>query len=686
MRKSLLLLFILATVLFLISGCLNKKTNQSDQNTSQNIVSPIGPLLNPMKVLEEYWLSFAESHVGISSSTFQMPIPERPSLLGNEFLHSLLMYDPLNGSTLGFPTFPAYSDGILYQAAVFGGDKHYIRYSIGSQIPSSGVIQFFIYTPGFQPAYQFNFILNQPGFGGAAVGDIFLALWPNNVLVFGQWGPGWNYMYTSPLPLNQWVKITAVYGSLGMYLYVNDQLACSDLNRKIPLSSRPFYFGTTTFWGPETAFTGRLDEIISFSGTPEVKIIFPASGTVFEPNAEIALVGFGLNLIWTKQGIPIGTGNIVKTILPPGEHLITLSGQNAIGQPGSDNITITVALPGSLKIVQPANNSQFNFGETVTFVGEKIGEVTNIEWHSSINQVFANTLVASFSSLSPGTHTITLRGISGGGQPLSNSITIVIQPLVIEISFNPREVRPTGVPNAVPTTVTVTVTSNGQPVSNHPVNATATAVANSGGHLHDGNRPIGTFAPTTGDTLANGVFTTTYTPSQFGGTETIIIRSGLYPNVQATRDLTVRVPDLELLPETDYYVQIGGTIHHPGPPMQEVDNTNHWGRPDVNQAIQQLARDFNAMYRVRPPIADLLQFNDISLPNGGVFDINGMWATNYHADHREGINVDFNHRPLNNEQRDWLWDQITDSFDEEPHPHPRPPAETHWHLIYARPL
>ncbi|MDD5486628.1 MAG: hypothetical protein PHW65_03650, partial [Dehalococcoidales bacterium] len=297
---------------------------------------------------------------------------------------SYLMYDPLDGFTQGIPYFrDRYVDGVLNQSAYINGSGYNIQYGVGSQIPTSGAIQFYIYTPGFQTAVNGNIIFTQAGYGGATRGDIHLLILPSNQLWFGQWpGSGngyWNQLISLPLPLFQWVKITVVYGTLGMYLYIDDQLAATDLTRKIPISLRPFYFGTIRFWGTETAFLGLLDEISTFAGDPQIKIVSPASGTVFTSTDEIGFVGFGLNMTWYRQGIPIGSGNIVKTILPPGEHEITLSGLDVIGRPGNDNITIVVesevevtsvaAVPPILWLDSAAAGSGVVFRATTTDTG-----------------------------------------------------------------------------------------------------------------------------------------------------------------------------------------------------------------------------------------------------------------------------------------------------------------------------
>ncbi|PKK88218.1 MAG: hypothetical protein CVV64_19660 [Candidatus Wallbacteria bacterium HGW-Wallbacteria-1] len=278
----------------------------------------------------------------VSESLTSPVLSSSINMLGST--QSYLMYDPLDGSTQGSQNFSGYFDGILNQAAVFNGAQNYLQYSSDTQIPRSGAIQFYLFTPGFYPAINGDIIFTQAGYGGASRGDIHLLLLPTNRLWFGQWpartGDYWNRL-ESPLPFFQWVKITVVYGTFGMYLYVDDQLAASDLTRQIPMSLRPFYFGTRRFYGTETAFTGLLDEIITFT-EPQVKIITPVSGTIFTTTGDREFVGTGIGLTWYHQGVPIGSGNIAKINLSPGEHEITLSGQDFIGQPNSHTITVSV--------------------------------------------------------------------------------------------------------------------------------------------------------------------------------------------------------------------------------------------------------------------------------------------------------------------------------------------------------
>ena len=75
----------------------------------------------------------------------------------------------------------------------------------------------------------------------------------------------------------------------------------------------------------------------------------------------------------------------------------------------------------ALKITAPINGSEFQAGDPITFVGEKVGNITNIQWSSDLEGGIISSDFPTFttSSLRPGTHTITLSGIVGGGPPVS---------------------------------------------------------------------------------------------------------------------------------------------------------------------------------------------------------------------------------------------------------------------------
>lgn len=239
------------------------------------------------------------------------------------------------------------------------------------------------------------------------------------------------------------------------------------------------------------------------------------------------------------------------------------------------------------------------------------------------------------SSLSIGSHTITISGLSSNGQALTDLINISVEPFLFDIVITPDEVRPTGTTNSTAALVNITVTSAGRPISGQNFIATVTSVLHSGCHNHNGAKPVGVFSNTVNTTDINGAFATNYTPSSFGGSETIRIISALLPTASDSRNITTRVPSLVLLPASGDYDQVGGTANHPGPPMPNESNTNHWGTQALIDSIIDLATAYNNRFANGPNLG----FNDMSLPFGGLFDINGNWATP-HRTHREGHNVD----------------------------------------------
>ena len=162
--------------------------------------------------------SFSPLFGQIATDSFSSIGSGTPSILSNDgllpqtrSLSSAYFHDGLDGSCLGASAFSSYTQGVLGQAARFSGTLDRIGYAVGSQIAGSGFISFYFYSNGYRPSYGgCNWIFTQAGFGGAARGSIQLMLNANNQLLYSQHVSGWNYMTTEAIPLNTWVKITAV--------------------------------------------------------------------------------------------------------------------------------------------------------------------------------------------------------------------------------------------------------------------------------------------------------------------------------------------------------------------------------------------------------------------------------------------------------------------------------------------
>ncbi len=180
------------------------------------------------------------------------------------------------------------------------------------------------------------------------------------------------------------------------------------------------------------------------------------------------------------------------------------------------------------------------------------------------------------------------------------------------VSLNPTTVAP-----GAQTTVTVTL----QPaMAGQQVSLSAAAVSNSGGHQHTSGRPVGSFSNGTGTTNSGGQFTTQYTASAFGGSETI---TGTINGSNGSQTLTVAVPALVQLFSGPNYTLVGPTSTHP---------VDHYGTANTN-----LVNIANQYANAFP--GGVLNYNDQSLPQGGLFDVNANW-TNPHVEHRLGINCD----------------------------------------------
>ena len=107
----------------------------------------------------------------------------------------------------------------------------------------------------------------------------------------------------------------------------------------------------------------------------------------------------------------------------------------------------------------------------------------------------------------------------------------------------------------------------------------------------------------------------------------------IYGGACRRHDYVVRYgPFTSLLPGSDW-VLIGATDSHP---------LNHYGRYSTIGAIKAVASQYHAEY----PDYDVIAINDISLPLGGIFDLNRNWR-GPHYQHSRGKAVDIhgNERP-----------------------------------------
>ncbi len=186
---------------------------------------------------------------------------------------------------------------------------------------------------------------------------------------------------------------------------------------------------------------------------------------------------------------------------------------------------------------------------------------------------------------------------------------------------------------------------------------------NTGGHHHSGG-PVGSVSPSSitlyGPNPQNVKVTFT-APSAAG----MIRQRGVFSDGTIDTDFNnVALIGLTPLLGSTYITLQGSTTEHPG---------NHYGTATLVNGIKALARAFYGRFD-KP-----LHVNDMSLPTGGLFDINDNWTTP-HITHQTGHNVDMNRSEMSSTERTYF-ESTARSLGFTVAVHPSGPGKPdHWHL------
>lgn len=158
----------------------------------------------------------------------------------------------------------------------------------------------------------------------------------------------------------------------------------------------------------------------------------------------------------------------------------------------------------------------------------------------------------------------------------------------------------------------------------------------SGGHDHDNSvRPKGEFVPLGSiNTGTSGKSVVRYTAPEVAGNVKVTLACKV-PDASPceTRDASIEVavfPRLVPLSEGGYY-DLVGSYGTPGVNSQHI--SNHWATSSFAAKLNKLAEFYFGKY------TEKLQYNDISLENGGLFDVFNNWKPDHH-EHRIGISGD----------------------------------------------
>lgn len=102
--------------------------------------------------------------------------------------------------------------------------------------------------------------------------------------------------------------------------------------------------------------------------------------------------------------------------------------------------------------------------------------------------------------------------------------------------------------------------------------------------------------------------------------------------------LEVFIEGMQFLNDGANYILVGATATHPD---------SHFGTITTVTMFPLIADDYKALFYPTSliPEADKLLFNDMSLFNGGKFELDGNWCSNCpHFEHRLGKNCDLGSR------------------------------------------
>ncbi len=182
---------------------------------------------------------------------------------------------------------------------------------------------------------------------------------------------------------------------------------------------------------------------------PTASISAPANNTSAVQGTNVTFTGSGsdpedgslsgASLVLTQQhhqpGIGTGT-SFATTALSVGTHTITLTAKDHQGLTGTASITVTITAPvnqpPTASISAPANNTSVVQGTSVAFTGSgndpEDGALTgsSLAWTSNINGQIGTGTSFSTTTLSVGTHTITLTSKDHQGLTGTASITLTI--------------------------------------------------------------------------------------------------------------------------------------------------------------------------------------------------------------------------------------------------------------------
>ncbi len=314
--------------------------------------------------------------------------------------------------------------------------------------------------------------------------------------------------------------------SLGGALGAGSQLTFNNAE----LGHHRIVLTATDVGGESSVATIELDVVPPGTNrAPVVSISAPSNGATLTLGMPVTLTGtatdtedgalMGASLAWSSsRDGALGTGASLSATLTQGVHVLTLTATDTMSATGSASITVSVNTPNNVaptvSISAPANNATVFQGTSLTFTGTgtdpEDGALTGtaLEWSSSRDGALGTGASVSSTTLTAGTHVITLVGRDSGGNTGTATISVQVLPM-----------------NAAPM-VTITAPANNTSVAaGTGVTFTATATDAADGALTGMSirwtsslgGVLGTGASLTTASLAEGTHTITVSATDSGG-------------------------------------------------------------------------------------------------------------------------------------------------------------------------
>jgi hypothetical protein len=290
---------------------------------------------------------------------------------------------------------------------------------------------------------------------------------------------------------------------------------------------------------------------------------------------------------------------------------------------------------------------------TVTVMDSKGSQSSDVTGTETVNSVtFGPVTVGNSTLYANGTFAVcsTLSGDFTLNKPKGTVVgSFTIMPAVF-LSADSTDVAPSIMSDPFvkkPTTVNLTATlANGVPDGQIDFSAKAIDLQSAGGHDHTNITSVlvGAFdkdafstKPTSTCTTTGGSCTAMFTVSEVSGSYSITAKLDTDASASYDVPVMVRIQSLAELSSGATYRLTGATTKH---------LSNHSGAGTLIRNIQAVSKMY---FNNSATKGQTLGINDMSLSEGGLFDISGAWTVP-HKLHRTGDSVDIDHKTFKGSQ------------------------------------